>query len=51
MTLAEESEAYQAQLETARTHPDNTEVQDDLIKARAALEVAWLRTVQVGEGR
>lgn len=42
MTLAEESEAYQAMLETARTHPDNDEVQDDLIKARAALEVAWL---------
>jgi hypothetical protein len=43
MTLAEASEAYQAMLEAHRAHPDNTELHEDMIKARAAMEIAWIK--------
>lgn len=40
--LARATEAYQAQLEGARLRPDDIEMLEDLEKARAAMEVAWL---------
>jgi hypothetical protein len=42
MTLAEASEAYQALLEGHRAYPENNELHEDMLKARAALEIAWL---------
>lgn len=42
MTLAEASEAYQALLEGHRAHPDNDELYEDMLKAKAAMEIAWL---------
>ncbi len=42
MTLAEATEIHQAYLELHRLAPDDDELYEDLVKARAALEVAWL---------
>lgn len=41
--LAAASEAYQALLEGARARPDSDELREDLAKAKAEVEVAWLR--------
>jgi hypothetical protein len=40
--LGVEVEAYQALLEGHRAHPDEAQILDDLLKARAAMERAWL---------
>lgn len=40
--LAQEMEAYQVLLEGHRMDPDNEELYQDMLKAKAALEVAWL---------
>ena len=45
MTLAETSEAYQTLLEGHRAHPDDEDLQEDLTKAKAAMEIAWLQTM------
>lgn len=42
MTLSEATEAYQAQLEGHRLDPDCEELWEDLLRARRALEIAWL---------
>jgi hypothetical protein len=50
MNLAAETQAYQALLEGHRADPDNEDLYTDLLKAKAAMEVAWLRfAVAVGE--
>jgi hypothetical protein len=41
-TLGVEVEAYQALLEGHRAHPEEDQIFDDLLKARAAMERAWL---------
>jgi hypothetical protein len=41
-TLGLEVEAYQALLEGHRAHPEEDQIFDDLLKARAAMERAWL---------
>jgi hypothetical protein len=41
-TLGVEVEAYQALLEGHRAHPEEQQIFDDLLKARAAMERAWL---------
>jgi hypothetical protein len=41
-TLAEETEAYQVMLEGHRLDPDNDELWQDMRKAWAAMETAWL---------
>jgi hypothetical protein len=43
MDLASETLAYQTYLEGHRAYPDDEELYSDLQKARAAMEVAWLR--------
>jgi len=43
MDLAIETQAYQAYLEGHRANPDDEDLYSDLQKARAAMEVAWLR--------
>ncbi|HWH93289.1 MAG TPA: hypothetical protein VNT03_05460 [Baekduia sp.] len=40
--LASETEAYQVLLEGHRAFPDNEDLYLDMLKAKAALEVAWL---------
>lgn len=42
MTLADEIEAYQALLEGHRLDPDNEDLYADMLKAKAAMETAWL---------
>lgn len=42
MTLAEASMAWQEALEAFRRDPSDEDLQDDLEKARVAVEVAWL---------
>ena len=50
LNLAAETQAYQALLEGHRMDPDNEDLYVDLLKARAAMEVAWLQfAVAVGE--
>jgi hypothetical protein len=50
LNLADETQAYQALLEGHRMDPDNEDLYLDLLKAKAAMEVAWLhRAVAVGE--
>jgi hypothetical protein len=46
--LASETEAYQALLEGHRACPDNEELYLDMLKARAAMEVAWLSATPTG---
>lgn len=43
--LAIATEAYQVLLEGARAHPGNTELAEDLIRARSEMEVAWLERI------
>jgi hypothetical protein len=43
--LAAESEAYQALLEGHRADPDNENLYQDMLKAKAAMEVAWLQAL------
>jgi hypothetical protein len=40
--LPAETEAYQALLEGHRACPDNEDLYLDMLKAKAAVEVAWL---------
>lgn len=40
--LADETVAYQALLEGHRHDPDDEQLFEDLLKARATMEVAWL---------
>jgi hypothetical protein len=42
--LAAEIEAYQALLEGHRAHPDDEDLYRDMLKARGAMEIAWLET-------
>lgn len=42
MTLAEASEAYQTMLEAHRAHPENLDLYEDMVKARAVMEIAWI---------
>ena len=44
-SLSELSSAYQAQLELLRTDPDNLQLQEDLAKAKRAIEIAWMEVV------
>lgn len=41
--LAAATEAYQAMLEGQRAHPDDEDIAEDVEKARAAMEVEWLK--------
>jgi hypothetical protein len=43
LNLAMETQAYQVFLEGHRTDPDNEQLYQDLLKAKAAMEVAWLQ--------
>ena len=50
LNLATETQAYQALLEGHRADPDNEDLYTDLLKAKAAMEIAWLQfAVAVGE--
>jgi hypothetical protein len=50
LNLAAETEAYQVLLEGHRMDPDNEHLYLDLLKARAAMEVAWLQSaIRSGE--
>jgi hypothetical protein len=40
--MAAESDAYQTLLEGHRADPDNEELYEDMLKAKAVLELAWL---------
>ena len=49
LNLATETQAYQALLEGHRADPDNEDLYTDLLKAKAAMEIAWLQSaVAVG---
>jgi hypothetical protein len=41
--LAMETQAYQAFLEGHRADPDNELLYQDMLKAKAAMEIAWLQ--------
>jgi len=43
--LAIETQAYQVFLEGHRADPDNEDLYQDMLKAKAAMEVAWLEQV------
>lgn len=43
--LGAEIEAYQALLEAHRARPHDDELYEDLLKARAAMERAWLQSL------
>lgn len=50
LNLATETQAYQALLEGHRADPDNEDLYTDLLKAKAAMEIAWLQlAVAMGE--
>jgi hypothetical protein len=50
LNLAAETQAYQTLLEGHRMDPENEDLYVDLLKAKAAMEVAWLQSaVAVGE--
>lgn len=49
MILQDEQLAYQAYLEAVRLDPDNEQLQEDLLKARRAVEVAWLERLVSGD--
>ena len=50
LNLATETQAYQALLEGHRADPDNEDLYTDLLKAKAAMEIAWLYlAVAMGE--
>jgi hypothetical protein len=40
--LAADTEAYQAYLEGHRADPDDEELYLDMLKAKAAMEIAWM---------
>lgn len=42
LDLGAESEAFQVMLEAHRADPDNDDLYDDYLKAKAAVETAWL---------
>jgi len=42
MSLSDELDAFQTYLEAVRAHPDDDELWEDLAKAKAAVEVAYL---------
>lgn len=44
-SLGNLNEAYQAQLELLRADPDSEQLQEDLAKAKGALETAWMEVV------
>ncbi len=43
--LGAEIEAYQVLLEAHRARPHNDDLYEDLLKARAAMERAWLHSL------
>lgn len=43
LDLAVETAAYQVLLEGHRAEPDDEEIYLDMLKAKAAMEVAWLQ--------
>jgi hypothetical protein len=47
--LAAETEAYQVLLEGHRAHPDDEDLYADMLKAKAAIEVAWLGATYAAE--
>jgi hypothetical protein len=47
--LSLETEAYQALLEAHRSLPDNDDLYADMLKAKAAMEVAWLKATVTGD--
>jgi hypothetical protein len=44
--LAAESHAYQQALEAVRVEPDDEFLQQTLVRAQKALEVAWLKALK-----
>lgn len=40
--LAAETQAFQTLLEGHRAHPEDEDLYRDMLKAKAALEIAWL---------
>lgn len=47
--LAAETAAYQALLEGHRRDPDNEHLYEDMVKARASMEVAWLHRTNASQ--
>jgi hypothetical protein len=47
--LAAHTQAYQALLEGHRAAPDNEDLYEDMLKAKSAMEVAWLNATPVGD--
>jgi hypothetical protein len=47
--LAAETEAFQALLEGHRANPDDEDLYRDMLKAKAAMEVAWLSAAFTAE--
>jgi hypothetical protein len=50
MALSEELSAFQTYLEAVRAHPDDDELWEDLAKAKAAVEVAYLEQIRTAKG-
>jgi len=50
MGLSDEISAFQAYAEAVRIDPDDEHLQEDLKKARKAMEVAWLNHIGTTEG-
>lgn len=44
--LAAETVAFQTYLEGHRRDPDNDELYEDMLKAKAAMELAWLESIE-----
>jgi hypothetical protein len=51
VALSDEIDAYQTYLEAVRAHPDDEELWEDLAKAKAAVEVAYLEQLTAGDGK
>lgn len=47
--LATETQAYQTLLEGHREHPDDEHIYQDMLKAKAAMEIAWLQAASKRE--
>lgn len=45
LDLATETEAYQVMLEGHRLDPDDEQIYEDMLKAKARMETAWLARV------
>jgi hypothetical protein len=43
LDLATETQAYQALLEGHRAEPDDELIYQDMLKAKASMEIAWLQ--------